>query len=63
LATVTKFEATKTLDTKGKSNSASASGENPFADDLLSNSTEAPVGKRYLLATNFMVEGLGVISL
>jgi hypothetical protein len=58
-----KLTAIKTLDTKGKSKSASASGEYPLAAALFSNSTEAPVGKRYLLATNFMVEGLGVISL
>ncbi len=60
--TVTKFAAMKTFFTNGKFNSSSASGENPLASALDPNSTESPVISKYLLATNFIVEGLGVIS-
>jgi hypothetical protein len=52
----------KTFFTNGKSNKASAIGENPFASFLDANSTESPEIRRYLFATNFIVVGLGVIS-
>jgi hypothetical protein len=48
--------------TKGKSKSASASGENPLASFREVNSAESPEIRRYLFATNFIVDGFGVIS-
>jgi hypothetical protein len=59
---VTKFAAMKTFLTNGKSNNASASGEKPLDPFLEENSTESPEISRYLFATNFIVVGLGVIS-
>jgi hypothetical protein len=57
-----KFAATNTFLTNGKLNNSSAIGEYPFASALELNSTESPVINKYLFATNFIVEGFGVIS-
>jgi hypothetical protein len=59
---VTKLLAIKTPFTKGNWNNCSANGENPFASEALVNSTDSPVNNKYLLATNFIVVGFGVIS-
>ena len=59
---VIKFAAMKTFFTKGKLNNSSAIGENPFASVIEENSTESPVSSKYLFATNFIVDGFGVIS-
>ena len=62
LVIVIKFAAMKTFFTKGKSKSASATGENPLASFREVNSAESPEINKYLFATNFIVEGFGVIS-
>jgi hypothetical protein len=62
LVIVTKLLAIKTPLTKGNFNNSSAKGENPFASSVEVNSTDSPVSNKYLFATNFIVEGFGVIS-
>jgi hypothetical protein len=62
LVMVIKLAAINTFLTKGKLKSSSANGEYPFVSFLFENSTESPVARRYLFATNFIVVGLGVIS-
>jgi hypothetical protein len=59
---VMKLAAMKTFFTNGKESNSSAIGENPFASFAALNSTESPVINKYLFATNFIVDGLGVIS-
>jgi hypothetical protein len=48
--------------TNGKLNNSSAKGEYPFASAFDPNSTDSPEISKYLLATNFIVDGFGVIS-
>jgi hypothetical protein len=59
---VTKLAAIKTPFTNGNLKSYSANGEYPLASDPVLNSTDSPETSKYLFATNFMVVGLGVIS-
>jgi hypothetical protein len=61
LVIVTKLALIKTPFTKGKLKSSSANGEYPFASDFEKKLTVASI-KMCLLATNFMLAGLGVIS-